>query len=180
MALNWNLTTKGMRPHGQLHTKLEEKLAKLEHHLEQFPADAVHLQVNLERHPRKPLFAAALTLHLPSNILQSEKQAPDPVPALDKAVKALLRCCAKSRSSSPPCATRATGSESRSGRSDRTKSDARRSGDLQPGGRAGSPLHAVNRQNRPIVQRRGVQGLPALPLQVPGSGTVDASQRVCM
>ena len=91
MALNWNMTTKGMRPHGQLHTKIEEKLAKLESHLEHFPPDAVHLQVNLQRHARKPLFAAALTLHLPSNILQSEKEAADPVPALDKAVKALLR-----------------------------------------------------------------------------------------
>lgn len=91
MALNWNLTTKGMRPRGQLHARIEEKLTKLETHLEHFPQDAVHLQVSLERHPRKPLFAAALTLHLPSNILQSEKLAPDPVPALDKAVKALLR-----------------------------------------------------------------------------------------
>jgi ribosomal subunit interface protein len=91
MALKWNLTTKGMRAHEQLHDKLEERLAKLQTHLEHFPPDAVHLQVNLERHPRKPIFAAALTLHLPSNILQSEKEASDPVPALDKAVKALLR-----------------------------------------------------------------------------------------
>ena len=91
MTLKWNLTTKGMRPHGQLHGKLEDKIAKLESHLEHFPPDAVHLQVNLERHARKPLFAAALTLRLPSNILQSEKTATDPVPALDRAVKALLR-----------------------------------------------------------------------------------------
>jgi ribosomal subunit interface protein len=91
MTLKWNLTTKGMRPHEQLHSKLEEKVAKLETHLEHFPQDAVHLQVNLERHPKKPLFAAALTLRLPSNILQSEKTADDPVPAFDKAVKAMLR-----------------------------------------------------------------------------------------
>jgi hypothetical protein len=62
MRLNWNLTTKGMRPHGQLQTKLGEKVAKLGSHLEHFPPDAVHLQVNLERHAKKPLFAAALTL----------------------------------------------------------------------------------------------------------------------
>jgi len=91
MALNWNLTTKGMRPHGQLQTKLEEKVAKLETHLEHFPPDAVHLQVALERHVRKPIFTAGLTLRLPSNILQSEKSDADPVPAFDKAVKALLR-----------------------------------------------------------------------------------------
>ena len=99
MRLNWNLTTKGMRPHGQLQTKLEEKVAKLESHLEHFPPDAVHLQVSLERHARKPLFAAALTLRLPSNILQSEKMGPDPVPAFDKAVKALLREVAVLKSS---------------------------------------------------------------------------------
>jgi len=99
MTLKWNLTTKGMRPHGQLQTKLEEKVAKLESHLEHFPADAVHLQVNLERHSKKPLFAAALTLRLPSNTLQSEKTGPDPVPALDKAVKALLREVAVLKSS---------------------------------------------------------------------------------
>ena len=99
MRLNWNLTTKGMRPHGQLQTKLGEKVAKLGSHLEHFPPDAVHLQVNLERHAKKPLFAAALTLRLPSNILQSEKMGPDPVPAFDKALKALLREVAVLKSS---------------------------------------------------------------------------------
>jgi ribosome-associated translation inhibitor RaiA len=91
MTIKWSMTTKGMRPHGQLQSKLQDKISKLESHLEHFPSDAAHLQVSLERHPRKPLFAAALTLRLPSNILQSEKTASDPVPALDKAVKALLR-----------------------------------------------------------------------------------------
>jgi ribosomal subunit interface protein len=97
--MKWNLTTKGMRPHGQLQTKLEQKVAKLESHLEHFPPDAVHLQVNLQRHARKPLFNAALTLRLPSNILQSEKEGPDPVPAFDKAIKALLREVAVLKSS---------------------------------------------------------------------------------
>jgi t-SNARE complex subunit (syntaxin) len=35
-----------MRPHAQLQSKLEQKIAKLETHLEHFPSDAVHLQVN--------------------------------------------------------------------------------------------------------------------------------------
>ncbi|MEI8041022.1 MAG: HPF/RaiA family ribosome-associated protein [Verrucomicrobiota bacterium] len=99
MKLKWNLTTKGMRPHGQLQNKLEEKVAKLETHLEHFPTDAVHLQVHLERHTREPLFAAALTLRLPSINLQSEKTAEDPIPALDKAIKALLREIAGLKSS---------------------------------------------------------------------------------
>jgi ribosome-associated translation inhibitor RaiA len=91
MILNWNLITKGMRPHAQLQTKLEQKVTKLETHLQHFPADAVHLHVNLERHPKRDWFGAALTLRLPSNILQSEKSGPDPVTVFDQAIKALLR-----------------------------------------------------------------------------------------
>ena len=91
MTLKWNLVTKGMRPHAQLQNKLEQKIAKLETHLEHFPQDAVHLQVTFQRNPRKPWFNAALTLRLPSNILHAEKSGPDPIPAFDQAVRALLR-----------------------------------------------------------------------------------------
>ena len=91
MTLKWNLVTKGMRPHAQLQSKLEQKIAKLETHLEHFPPDAVSLQVNLERHPKRVWFAAALTLRLPSKVLQSKKSGADPVPVLDQAIKALLR-----------------------------------------------------------------------------------------
>jgi len=91
MTMKWALTAKRMRPHGQLRTKLRQKIKKLETHLKHFPSDAVHLLVNLERHPRKDWFTAALTLRLPSNILHAQKYGPDPVPAFDQAVKALLR-----------------------------------------------------------------------------------------
>jgi ribosome-associated translation inhibitor RaiA len=91
MTIKWNLVTKGMRPRAQLQSKLEQKIAKLETQLEHFPADAVHLQVNLERHPKREWFAAALTLRLPSNVLQSKKTGADPVPVFDQAIKALLR-----------------------------------------------------------------------------------------
>ena len=91
MMLKWNLVTKRMRPHGQLQDKLEQKIAKLETHLQHFPSDAVHLQVNLERHPKRAWFGIALTLRLPSNILESKKAGPDPVTTFDQAVKALLR-----------------------------------------------------------------------------------------
>jgi ribosome-associated translation inhibitor RaiA len=91
MKLKWDLVTKGMRPHAQLQSKLEQKITKLETHLEHFPPDAVHLQVNLERHPKKEWFATALTLHLPSNTLESKKAGADPVPVFDQAIKALLR-----------------------------------------------------------------------------------------
>jgi ribosomal subunit interface protein len=91
MTLKWNLVAKGMRPRAQLHEKLEQKVAKLETHLEHFPSDAVHLQVNLERHPKREWFGSALTLRLPSNILESKKSGADPITAFDLAVKALLR-----------------------------------------------------------------------------------------
>ena len=91
MKLNWNLVTKHIRPHGQLQTKLQQKIRKLEAHLAHFPQDAVHLQVSLSRHPRRLWFNAGLTLRLPSNILRAEKGGEDPVPAFDQAVKALLR-----------------------------------------------------------------------------------------
>jgi ribosome-associated translation inhibitor RaiA len=91
MKLKWSLNAKRMHPHGLLKQKLEQKIQKLETHLEHFPADAVHLLVTLERHPKKTLFAAALTLHLPSNTLRAEKFAADPVPAFDMAIKTLLR-----------------------------------------------------------------------------------------
>jgi ribosome-associated translation inhibitor RaiA len=91
MTIKWSLVTKGMRPHGQLQNKLQQKINKLETHLEHFPEDAVHLQVNLQRQPKKARFIAALTLRLPSNILRAQKGGLDPIPAFDLAVKALLR-----------------------------------------------------------------------------------------
>jgi ribosome-associated translation inhibitor RaiA len=91
MTIKWSLVTKGMRPHGQLQNKLQQKINKLETHLEHFPQDAVHLQVNLQRQPKNARFIAALTLRLPSNILRAQKGGLDPIPAFDRAVKALLR-----------------------------------------------------------------------------------------
>jgi len=91
MTLRWSLVTKGLHPHGQLKQKLQQKVRKLEKHLAHFPPDAVHLQVNLEKHPRKPVFEAGLTLRLPSNMLRAEKTGADPIPAFDQATKALLR-----------------------------------------------------------------------------------------
>jgi ribosomal subunit interface protein len=91
MTLKWNLVTKHIRPHDQLQQKLQQKVQKMETHLEHFPADAVNLQVNLSRQPKRESFTAALTLRLPSNILRAKKSGPDPIPAFDLAVKTLLR-----------------------------------------------------------------------------------------
>ena len=91
MKLTWNLVTKGMRAHDQLQAKLGQKVRKLETYLEHFPADAVHLQISLEKSSKRDWFVAALTLRLPSNILRAQKSNADPIPALDQAIKALLR-----------------------------------------------------------------------------------------
>jgi ribosomal subunit interface protein len=91
MTLKWSLVSRQIRPHGQLRTKFQQKIQKLEKYLEHFPSDAVHLQVHLGRHARKEWFTAALTLRLPSNVLHAEKSGADPIPAFDQAIKALLR-----------------------------------------------------------------------------------------
>jgi ribosomal subunit interface protein len=90
-TLSWNFATKDLHGHELLRKKLEEKIKKLEKHLQHYPAGSLHLQIVLERHPRKPLFVAKLTLRVPSNILRSEKSAGDVIKAFDDAVKALLR-----------------------------------------------------------------------------------------
>jgi ribosomal subunit interface protein len=90
-TLPWNLVTKNLQVDGLLRKKLRQKITKLEKQLKHFPPDTVHLLVVLERQPKKPLHAAALTLRVPSNILHSEKSAPDVIKAFDDAVKALLR-----------------------------------------------------------------------------------------
>jgi ribosomal subunit interface protein len=90
-TLSWNLAAKDLHGHELLRKELEEKIKKLEKHLQHYPAGSLHLQMVLERHPRKPLFVAKLTLHVPSNILRGEKSARDVIKAFDDAVKALLR-----------------------------------------------------------------------------------------
>lgn len=90
-TLSWNLAAKDLHGHELLRKKLEEKIKKLERHLQHYPAGSLHLQIVSERHPRKPLFVAKLTLHVPSNILRSEISAWDVIKAFDDAVKALLR-----------------------------------------------------------------------------------------
>jgi ribosomal subunit interface protein len=91
MNLAWNVVTKNLHGHELLRKKLHEKIGKLEKHLTHFPPDAVHLNIALERHPRKEEYTATLTLRLPSNILHSRQTADDLIKAFDDAVKTMLR-----------------------------------------------------------------------------------------
>ena len=97
-SFSWNIVTKGFHAHEQVHQKVRSALSKLERHLEHFPSDALHLQIVLEKHPRRPQFTAGLVLRVPSNIMHSEHDAPDPVSALNGAVKTLLRQLASLKS----------------------------------------------------------------------------------
>jgi ribosomal subunit interface protein len=90
-SLSWNLLTKNLRGRELLHEKIRQKISKLEKYLVHFPPDTIHLQINLERHLKKDLFIAGLTLRLPSNILHTQKSAEDVITAFDDSVKALLR-----------------------------------------------------------------------------------------
>jgi ribosome-associated translation inhibitor RaiA len=90
-AIPWNYVTKNLVGHELLRKKLREKITKLQKQLKHFPTDAVHLNIVLERHPRRNFHTARLTLRLPSNILHSAKSAPDVIAAFDLSVKALLR-----------------------------------------------------------------------------------------
>lgn len=91
MKLSWSLFTKNIRPHAQLRLKLQQKVSKLEKHLEDYPPDAVHLKVNLERHPKKYWFTASVALKLPDRTLRCAKFSDDPVPAFEQGIRALIR-----------------------------------------------------------------------------------------
>lgn len=86
----WNIVTRGLHGHPFLRQKIHSKIRALERHLQRFPADAVHLLIELERHPRKEEHRAVLTLRLPSHILHADKSAKSVIAALSGAVKALL------------------------------------------------------------------------------------------
>ena len=94
MTIPWNIVKKNVSPSEAtlpLEKKLRQKIGKLERHLKHFPLDTVHLQVVLERHPKKPIYTTTLNLRVPSNILHSEKSARDLIGAFDAAFKILLR-----------------------------------------------------------------------------------------
>ncbi|HEX4639591.1 MAG TPA: HPF/RaiA family ribosome-associated protein [Chthoniobacterales bacterium] len=94
MRIPWNIVTKNFSPGDArlpLEKKLQQKIAKFDRYLAHFPPDAVHLQIVLEKHPRKDRYLASLTLRVPSDILHSEEAGRDLIGAFDAAVKSLLR-----------------------------------------------------------------------------------------
>jgi RNA polymerase sigma factor (sigma-70 family) len=87
---SWNLVTRKVREPPSFHQKLRQRIGRLEKYLEQFLPDAVHLQIILERHPKKALHTATLTLRLPSNIIRAEKSAHGLWQAFDEDLREML------------------------------------------------------------------------------------------
>lgn len=87
-SILWNIITRNIQPDEQ--AEIRPKIARLEKHLKDSPPDKVHLQIVLEKHPRKPLHTAKLTLRMPSNVLRAEKSAPELRQAFDDALQSLL------------------------------------------------------------------------------------------
>src|SRR5690349_20859142 len=89
-SIVWNIITRNIHADEQVRKEVRQKLAGLEKHLEVFPPTNLHLQVLLEKHPKKPLHTVELTLRLPANILRSKRSAPDLMTAFDDALQILL------------------------------------------------------------------------------------------
>jgi ribosomal subunit interface protein len=87
----WNIVGNNVQVDEPLQRKLWQKITRLEKHLKGFPAEKVHLQLLLEKPPRKALHRVTLTLQLPADILRAEKSAPELLKGFDEALEALRR-----------------------------------------------------------------------------------------
>ena len=90
-TISWNLVNKHVDPGYTVKETLSRKVAKLARRLAGLAPETLHLQVLLERLPKKGLFTARFTLRLPSHILHAEKSAEDLLTAIDLATEALSR-----------------------------------------------------------------------------------------
>jgi len=91
MELKWSLFTKDIRPHPQLRVKIQQKIRRLEDHLEGLP-EGVQLKVSLEKHQKKKWFRVALALKGSGGFAaRVQKFGDDPITCCDQAVKTLVR-----------------------------------------------------------------------------------------
>ncbi|MCX7871937.1 MAG: HPF/RaiA family ribosome-associated protein [Verrucomicrobiae bacterium] len=91
LLLPWNIVARNFTPHEQLKQWVQREIKKLEKHLTNFPHESVHLQVVFEMHKRTKKFTSSLTLRLPSNLLNAKAIDGDPISALAKSMKALIK-----------------------------------------------------------------------------------------
>jgi DNA-directed RNA polymerase specialized sigma24 family protein/ribosome-associated translation inhibitor RaiA len=90
-AISWNIVQKNLNAGYTVKERLARKIAGLAKLLVHFPPETMHLQVVIEKLPKKGIHTAKLTLRLPSNILHAEKSEADLLHAIDAAIHALER-----------------------------------------------------------------------------------------
>ncbi len=90
MTYTWHSITKNIHAEN-LGLKFNRRLDKIKKQLLHFSENSVHLNIALEKNPKKEIYVASLTLHLPSNILHTEKSADKLMTAFDHAADALVR-----------------------------------------------------------------------------------------
>lgn len=90
-AIRWHIVNRNLTPGVTELEKLCQKIGGLAKLLVHFPPDSLHLQVVLDKLPKKGLFDVRLTLRLPSNILHAEKTGTDLLVTINTAMQALKR-----------------------------------------------------------------------------------------
>jgi ribosomal subunit interface protein len=88
-AISWNIVNKNVIAGYTVKETLARKIGKLAKNLAGFAPETLHLQVVLEKLPKKGAFTVRLTLRMPSHILHAQKSAQDLLAAIDAAAKAL-------------------------------------------------------------------------------------------
>jgi len=91
MSIKWNIVNRTGELYAEVQQKLQNKIGKLEKHLEHFPQDAVYLQVILDARASDKTYEVALNLRVPSDVLHVEKESESLVAALDEGVNTLVR-----------------------------------------------------------------------------------------
>ncbi len=91
VPLSLSVVHKALPPDPPLRRRIDRKLATLERRLRTYAPDSLHVQLRLERHPRKGITTAGITLHMPRARIHAEESRVDAVGALDGAVRILLR-----------------------------------------------------------------------------------------
>jgi DNA-directed RNA polymerase specialized sigma24 family protein/ribosome-associated translation inhibitor RaiA len=90
-AIRWHIVNRNLTPGVTVMERLSQKIRGLAKLLVHFPSDSVHLQVVLDKLPKKGLFDVRLTLRVPSNILHAEKTGTDLLVTINSAMQALKR-----------------------------------------------------------------------------------------
>jgi len=87
--MQYHVSTKGFEPSDNLHVEIEKKRQKLAKLVEQFPQDVIHLDLTMERQPRREEYIASLRLGLTGTVLAAHERGVTPENALHKAVNIL-------------------------------------------------------------------------------------------